>query len=76
MLTGGGYELEAHYPQWRRIHQPIERRQQFHDSLIKMMEGTILILQKIMSSITTIYVIKEQIVPLRKEAYVLILHMY
>ncbi|KAK6960629.1 myotubularin-related protein 9 [Biomphalaria glabrata] len=36
---GGGYELEAHYPQWRRIHQSIERRQSFHDSLIKMIEA-------------------------------------
>lgn len=40
VLIGGGYEPEAHYPQWRRIHQPIERRQAFHDSLIKMIEGT------------------------------------
>ena len=38
-VSGGGYEPEAHYPQWRRIHQPIERRQAFHDSLIKMIEG-------------------------------------
>lgn len=37
---GGGYEPEAHYPQWRRIHQPIERRQAFHDSLIKMVEAS------------------------------------
>ncbi|KAK7475886.1 hypothetical protein BaRGS_00032854 [Batillaria attramentaria] len=37
---GGGYEPEAHYPQWRRIHQPIERRQAFHDSLIKMIEAS------------------------------------
>ncbi|XP_071116669.1 myotubularin-related protein 9-like isoform X2 [Haliotis cracherodii] len=37
---GGGYEPEAHYSQWRRIHQPIERRQAFHDSLIKLMEAT------------------------------------
>jgi myotubularin-related protein 9 len=36
---GGGYELEVHYPQWRRIHQPVERRQSFHDSLIKMIEA-------------------------------------
>ncbi|GFR98384.1 myotubularin-related protein 9 [Elysia marginata] len=36
---GGGFELEAHYPQWRRIHQPIERRTSFHDSLIKMIEA-------------------------------------
>ncbi|XP_046578152.1 myotubularin-related protein 9-like [Haliotis rubra] len=37
---GGGYEPEAHYSQWRRIHQPVERRQAFHDSLIKLMEAT------------------------------------
>ncbi|KAL5015317.1 hypothetical protein ScPMuIL_009587 [Solemya velum] len=36
---GGGYEPEAHYPQWRRIHQSIERRHAFHDSLIKMIEA-------------------------------------
>ena len=36
---GGGFELEAHYPQWRRIHQPVERRQAFHDSLIKLIEA-------------------------------------
>lgn len=38
-FAGGGYEPEAHYPQWRRIHQSIERRHAFHDSLIKMIEG-------------------------------------
>ncbi|XP_041361459.1 myotubularin-related protein 9-like [Gigantopelta aegis] len=37
---GGGYEPEAHYPQWRRIHQPVERKQAFHDSLIKMVEAS------------------------------------
>ncbi|XP_025090665.1 myotubularin-related protein 9-like [Pomacea canaliculata] len=37
---GGGYELESNYPQWWRIHQPIERRQAFHDSLIKMIEAS------------------------------------
>lgn len=42
LYLGGGYELEAHYPQWRRIHQSIERRQSFHDSLIKMIEGKII----------------------------------
>lgn len=36
---GGGYEPEAHYSQWRRINQPIERRQHFHESLIKLMEA-------------------------------------
>ncbi|KAK3607056.1 hypothetical protein CHS0354_015367 [Potamilus streckersoni] len=36
---GGGYELEAHYPQWKRIHQPIERRQVFQESLIKLIEA-------------------------------------
>lgn len=37
---GGGYEPEVHYPQWRRIHQSVERRQTFHDSLIKLMESS------------------------------------
>ncbi|ESO86027.1 hypothetical protein LOTGIDRAFT_129928 [Lottia gigantea] len=36
---GGGYEPEANYSRWRRIHQPIERHQAFHDSLIKMIEA-------------------------------------
>ena len=38
-LAGGGVELEAHYPQWRRIHTRIERKQAFHDSLIKLVEA-------------------------------------
>lgn len=37
---GGGYEPEVHYPQWRRIHQSVERRPTFHDSLIKLMESS------------------------------------
>lgn len=37
---GGGFEPEAHYSQWRRIHQPIAPRQAFHDSLIKMIEAS------------------------------------
>ena len=32
-------EPEAHYPQWRRIHQPIERCSVLHESLIKLIEG-------------------------------------
>ncbi|XP_064652187.1 myotubularin-related protein 9-like [Lineus longissimus] len=36
---GGGVEPEHHYPQWRRIHQSIERYHVQHESLIKMMEA-------------------------------------
>lgn len=36
---GGGYEPEVHYSQWKRLNQPIERRQVFHDSLIKLIEA-------------------------------------
>ena len=38
-ISGGGYEPEVHYSQWKRLNQPIERRQVFHDSLIKLIEG-------------------------------------
>lgn len=37
--TGFGCEPEAHYSQWKRIHQLIERRHVFHDSLIKLNEA-------------------------------------
>ncbi|XP_045182820.2 myotubularin-related protein 9-like [Mercenaria mercenaria] len=37
--TGGGYEPEAHYSQWKRINQSIERRQVFHESVIKLNEA-------------------------------------
>ncbi|CAH1776264.1 unnamed protein product [Owenia fusiformis] len=36
---GGGYESEAHYSQWRRIHQPVERHTVLHESLIKLLEA-------------------------------------
>ncbi|XP_067014319.1 myotubularin-related protein 9 [Anabrus simplex] len=36
---GGGFELEAHYPQWRRVNKPIERHHVLLDSLAKLMEG-------------------------------------
>ncbi|XP_048730213.1 myotubularin-related protein 9-like isoform X2 [Ostrea edulis] len=36
---GGGYEPDAHYSHWRRIHQSIEKRQTFHESLIKLLEA-------------------------------------
>lgn len=39
IATGGGYEPDAHYSHWRRIHQSIEKRQTFHESLIKLLEG-------------------------------------
>ena len=36
---GGGTEPEAFYPQWRRINQPIDRPNTFHESLVKLIEG-------------------------------------
>ena len=38
---GGGVEPEMHYPQWRRIHQPIDRHTTLHESLVKLIEGNI-----------------------------------
>lgn len=35
----GGYELQAHYPQWRRLPKPIERHHVLLDSLSKIVEG-------------------------------------
>ena len=36
---GGGFEVEMHYPQWRRAHKPIDRRHVLLESLTKFMEG-------------------------------------
>ncbi|CAL4079373.1 unnamed protein product, partial [Meganyctiphanes norvegica] len=36
---GGGYEPELHYPNWRRVHKPIDRHHILLDSLAKLMEG-------------------------------------
>ncbi|NXH10381.1 MTMR9 protein, partial [Bucco capensis] len=36
---GGGFEQEAHYPQWRRIHKCIERFHILQESLIKLVEA-------------------------------------
>ncbi|KAM6366716.1 myotubularin-related protein 9 isoform 3-T14 [Alca torda] len=36
---GGGFEQEAHYPQWRRIHKCIERFNILQESLIKLVEA-------------------------------------
>ncbi|XP_028857836.1 myotubularin-related protein 9 [Denticeps clupeoides] len=36
---GGGFEQEANYPQWRRIHKTIERYSVLQDSLIKLVEA-------------------------------------
>ncbi|KAK4029192.1 myotubularin-related protein 9 isoform X1 [Daphnia magna] len=35
----GGFEIESHYPQWRRIHKPIERLQSLLESLSKLVEA-------------------------------------
>ncbi|XP_052327609.1 LOW QUALITY PROTEIN: myotubularin-related protein 9-like [Oncorhynchus keta] len=36
---GGGFESEANYPQWRRIHKAIERSSILQESLIKLVEA-------------------------------------
>ncbi|KAF3702791.1 Myotubularin-related protein 9 [Channa argus] len=36
---GGGFESEANYPQWRRIHKNIERSNVLQESLIKLVEA-------------------------------------
>ncbi|XP_056437309.1 myotubularin-related protein 9 isoform X1 [Gadus chalcogrammus] len=36
---GGGFETEANYPQWRRIHKAIERSNVLQDSLVKLVEA-------------------------------------
>ncbi|EPY77496.1 myotubularin-related protein 9 isoform 1 [Camelus ferus] len=36
---GGGFEQEAHYPQWRRIHKSIERYHILQESLVKLVEA-------------------------------------
>ncbi|KAK4294796.1 hypothetical protein Pmani_032600 [Petrolisthes manimaculis] len=38
-LRGGGYEPELHYPNWRRVHKPIDRHHVHLDSLTKLMDG-------------------------------------
>ena len=42
LILGGGVEPEMHYPQWRRLHQQVERCNVLHESLIKLIEGTLL----------------------------------
>ncbi|KAI0223727.1 Myotubularin-related protein 9 [Lamellibrachia satsuma] len=37
---GGGVEPEMHYPQWRRLHQQVERCNVLHESLIKLIEAS------------------------------------
>lgn len=36
---GFGYEVEVHYPQWRRIQKPVERHQALLDSLSKLVDA-------------------------------------
>lgn len=38
----GGFETESHYPQWRRIHKPIERLHSLLESLSKLVEGILI----------------------------------
>lgn len=45
---GGGYEPDAHYPQWKRIHKTLDKISNCNGALIdsfsKLMEGTYLIM--------------------------------
>lgn len=36
---GGGFELEMHYPLWRRVHKPIDRHCFLLESLGKLVDG-------------------------------------
>lgn len=36
---GGGFEMEAHYPQWRRVNSALERHNVLLDSLSKLVEA-------------------------------------
>jgi len=36
---GGGFEIEAHYPQWRRVNSALERHNILLDSLSKIVEA-------------------------------------
>lgn len=36
---GGGFEIEAHYPQWRRVNSALERHNVLLDSLSKIVEA-------------------------------------
>lgn len=38
-LSGGGFEIESHYPQWRRVHKPLEKYSTLQESLSKLLEG-------------------------------------
>ncbi|XP_074600044.1 myotubularin-related protein 9-like isoform X2 [Brevipalpus obovatus] len=35
----GGFEMEVHYPLWRRVHKPIDRHSTLLDSLSKLIEA-------------------------------------
>lgn len=51
-LRGGGYEPELHYPNWRRVHKPIDRHHVLLDSLTKLMDGKILIDSSLLCNIS------------------------
>lgn len=36
---GGGFEIESHYPQWRRVHKPLEKYNTLQESLTKLIEA-------------------------------------
>ncbi|XP_054658084.1 myotubularin-related protein 9-like isoform X1 [Grus americana] len=38
-MTGGGTEPKSSYPQWRRLHRPLERGRPLQESFIKLVEA-------------------------------------
>jgi myotubularin-related protein 9 len=36
---GGGVEPEAHYSQWRKVHQGVDRHTALHEALTKLLDG-------------------------------------
>lgn len=53
---GGGFELEMHYPLWKRVHRPIDRHSTLLDSLSKLIEAcndTTLSMDKWLSKLET-----------------------
>ncbi|XP_069079459.1 myotubularin-related protein 9-like isoform X1 [Pleurodeles waltl] len=38
-MMGGGFESKANYPQWKRLHRPLERGRPLLESFIRLMEA-------------------------------------
>ncbi|XP_069478580.1 myotubularin-related protein 9-like isoform X2 [Ambystoma mexicanum] len=38
-MLGGGFESKGNYPQWRRLHRPLERGRVLQDSFVRLVEA-------------------------------------